>query len=377
MRDDSSRDQITSDLVKYEKKLYGKRVDSSTVVVHPGPGVWKSVTLLKVPDPSTGELRVRELRARTLKAVPPEQGGSYGFEETEHHWHCQGDEVEILRQFLNGNFPHPGTYRLIEEGTELRDVLGQAELGNVPPEIVARLLELVGTAPQMVSALAASSDGTLLAEAVELQRRRTQLDELRRLVEDPDSQERRDLHPQLKQMTWIFGGRYIGESRRNELTAGDVLDIPLLRPDGSLHIVELKGANIQNLVHRYRGPGNPQAVAGQNEEVPLIVGREVHEAVGQVMNYLCRLDEGRDHILTRFKIEARRATGTVLIGHPDFVQDFSGEEIASTLRIYNSHLSRIEVMHYKDLIENAERALALAAGQPVDMGDEAADPPSS
>jgi hypothetical protein len=129
--------------------------------------------------------------------------------------------------------------------------------------------------------------------------------------------------------------------------------------------VELKGANIQNLVHRYRGPGNPQAVAGQNEEVPLIVGREVHEPVGQVMNYLCRLDEGRDHILTRFKIEARRATGTVLIGHPDFVQDFSGEEIASTLRIYNSHLSRIEVIHYKDLIENAERALALATGYPV------------
>ena len=104
---------------------------------------------------------------------------------------------------------------------------------------------------------------------------------------------------------------------RKELTAGDVLDIPLLRPDGSLHIVELKGANIQNLVHRYRGPGNPQAVAGQNEEVPLIVGREVHEAVGQVMNYLCRLDEGRDHILTRFKIEARRATGWDLDVAPD------------------------------------------------------------
>jgi hypothetical protein len=125
--------------------------------------------------------------------------------------------------------------------------------------------------------------------------------------------------------------------------------------------VELKSANIPNLVRRYRGPGNPQAVAGQSEEVPLIVGTDVHEAVGQVMNYLCHLDEGRDHILARFKMEARRATGTVLIGHPNFVEDFSDEEIASTLRIYNSHLSRIEVMHYKDLIENAERALALTA----------------
>jgi hypothetical protein len=226
----------------------------------------------------------------------------------------------------------------------------------------------------MVSALAASSDGTLLAEAVELQRRRAQLDQLRRIVEDPDSQERRDLHPQLKQMAWIFGGRYIGESRRKELTTGDILDIPLLRPDGSLHVVELKGANIPKLVHRYRGPSNPQAVAGQNEELPLIVGTEVHEAVGQVMNYLCHLDEERDHIRARFRIEARRATGTVLIGHPDFVADFSDDEIASTLRIYNSHLSRVEVMHYRDLIENAERALALATDQPDGVDNEETDP---
>lgn len=317
MSDDSTRDQIVSDLVQFIKERYG-RVSSSTVVVHPGPGVWKSVTLLKIPDPSTGELRVRELRVRTWKAVPSQRGSSYGFKETEHHWHCEGGEVEILRQFLNGELAQPGTYRLIEEGTELRDVLGQAELGNAAPEVVTRLLELVSKAPQMVSALAASSDGALLAEAVELQRRRAQLNQLRRLVEDPNSQERRDLHPQLKLMTWVFGGRYIGESRRKELTVGDILDIPLLRPDGSLHVVELKAANIPKLVHRHRGPGKPQAVAGQNEEMPLIVGAAVHESVGQVMNYLCRLDEERDHIRTRFKIEARRATGTSTHRPPEF-----------------------------------------------------------
>ena len=374
MSDGSSRDQIADDLVRYIKERYGKRVSGSTVIVHPGPRVWKSVTLLKVPVPGTGELRVRELRARAWKVLPPKQDSGYGFEETEYRWHCEGDEVEILRQFLNDNFPRPGTYRLIETGPELGDVLDQAELGNVAPEVVVRLLQLISRAPQIVSALAASSDGALLAEAVELQKRRVQLDQLRRLAEDPNCQERRDLHPQLKQMTWIFGGRYIGESSRKELTTGDVLDIPLLRPDGSLRVVELKGANIPKLVHRHRGPGNPQPVAGQHEEVPLIVGADVHEAVGQIMNYLCHLDEERDHILTRFKIEARRATGTVLIGHPDFVDGFSDEEISSTLRIYNSHLSRIEVMHYRDLIENAERALALATGQPDGINVAATEP---
>jgi hypothetical protein len=50
----------------------------------------------------------------------------------------------------------------------------------------------------------------------------------------------------------------------------------------------------------------------------------------------------------------------MLIGHPEFVSRFSPDEIASTLRIHNSHHTRIEVMHYADLIESAERALALA-----------------
>jgi predicted transcriptional regulator len=100
------------------------------------------------------------------------------------------------------------------------------------------------------------------------------------------------------------------------------------------------------------------------------VGNEVHEAVGQVMNYICHLDEDRDHILSKFKIEARRASATVLIGHPMFVpESFSAEEVAGTLRTYNSHHSRIEVMHYQDLIESAERALALAAAPGDDQED--------
>lgn len=142
-------------------------------------------------------------------------------------------------------------------------------------------------------------------------------------------------------MGWIFGGRYVGESKRKQLTIGDVVDIPLLRPDGSLHVVELKGANIRHLVEQHRGTRDRQEVAGELEAVPLIVGSEVHRAVGQAMNYLCHLDETRDQILTRFRIDTRRSSATVLIGHPDFVEDFSREEVDETFRIYNSHHARL------------------------------------
>jgi hypothetical protein len=358
-------EQIIHDLIYTVGNYYARErsaTDVKTVVVHPGPRAWKTVSLLRFLNAETGEMRGPELRAQTWKAIPPEQGGGYDFDRTDYHWHCEGEhEIEGLRLLLNCEFPAPGKYRLIKKGSDFGRLLEELERDEVAASDAAQLIQLAAHTPELVRALASSESGGLLAEAVELQRRRDQLTELRRIVEDPNSNERAHIHPQLKKMGWIFGGRYVGESTRKQLTTGDVLDIPLLRADGSLHVVELKGANIPSLVRRYRGPADPQEIAGRYEEVPLIVGTEVHEAVGQTMNYLCHLDEDRDHILTKFKIDVRRASATVLIGHPRFVsRSFSADEIASTLRIHNSHHARIEVMHYADLIESAERALALA-----------------
>ena len=366
--------RIKRDLIykvaKYYSEEYGA-MDVSTIVVHPGPKAWKEVSLLTFVDTETGEIHKRELRVQTWKTVSPREGGGYDFTTTEYHWHCEGDEVDAVRAFLHGEFSEPGKYRLIRGGTEFEELVNQVERGEVNPGHIVRLVEAADHAPDMIATLAASRSGSLLAEAVELQRRRDQLDALRRIIEEANATERDHIHPQLKKMGWIFGGRYVGEAKRRQLTTGDVLDVPLLRADGSLHVVELKGANIPALVRRYRGPTLPQEVGGRREELPLIVGTEVHEAVGQVMNYLCHLDEDRDHILTKFKIDTRRASATVLIGHPKFVSgSFTDEGIASTLRTYNSHHSRIEVMHYQDLIENAERALALAEVPLEDQEDE-------
>jgi hypothetical protein len=370
MSHEIDREEIKRDLIHKVTKHYSYQGDPmlvSTVVVHPGPKAWKEISLLTFPDENTGEVLRRELKAQTWKAIPQSQGGGYDFTQDEYHWHCENDEIEAVRDFLNGEFAEPGKYRLVKRGAEFDDLLNQVEREAIASANVARLIQLAGNAPEVVGSLAASADGALFAEAVELERRRNQLAELRRIVEDPDSNERDYIHPQLKKMGWIFGGRYVGESRRRQLTTGDVLDIPLLRPDGSLHVVELKGANVPSLVRRHRGSIVSLETTRGREEIPLIVGTGVHEAVGQAMNYLCHLDEDRDRILTKFKIETRRASATVLIGHPKFVRsNFADDEIANTLRTYNSHLSRIEVIHYGDLIENAERDLALAASPPDD-----------
>lgn len=367
------RDRIKNDLTYKVRQYHTRHGDvavNATIVVHSGPKAWKEVSLLTILDMETGEIRRRELRAQTWNAVLPKGEDRYDFTENESHWRCENAEIEALRIFLNNEFPDVGTYHLIRKADDFGNLVAQLADGTVEPANISRLLQLAGRAPELVSSLAASKDGALLAEAVELQKRRDQLHKLQEIVEGESTNERDHIHPQLKEMGWIFGGQYVGEAKRRQLTTGDVLDIPLLRPDGSLQIVELKCANIPKLIQRYRGAVEPQEINGQKEELPLIVGKEVNEAVGQAMNYLCHLDEERDHILARFKIETRRASAIVLIGHPKFVTLFNDEEIADTLRIYNSHHSRIQVMHYQQLINNATRALALAE---VPISDEVDD----
>ncbi|MBE8518646.1 DUF4263 domain-containing protein [Amycolatopsis sp. H6(2020)] len=182
-------------------------------------------------------------------------------------------------------------------------------------------------------------------EAAHLQLRRERLALIRDVVENPNSTEAH-LQDAIRGSYWLFGGSYVGETARRRFTTGTEVDVPLLRPDGSLHVVELKRANT-HLVRKYRAFG-------------LIVDRGVHEAVSQVANYLTAFDEDRNAIRGRYGIESRRASGTVVIGHPGFQPQFGEQEIAETLRTYNAEHARISVITYKELLDNAERSLTFA-----------------
>ncbi|MDX2560306.1 hypothetical protein PV371_11690 [Streptomyces sp. TX20-6-3] len=121
----------------------------------------------------------------------------------------------------------------------------------------------------------------------------------------------------------------------------------LLRPDGTLHGVELKKASIPSLVTRHRNH--------------LIAGREVDKAKGQALNYLCELDEKRAQILVDLKIDPRRASMTVVIGNRGFpTAGASPEQIDEVFRILNAHLSRVNITTCDRLIENAQRMIDLS-----------------
>ncbi|MFD6563866.1 Shedu anti-phage system protein SduA domain-containing protein [Micromonospora profundi] len=186
-----------------------------------------------------------------------------------------------------------------------------------------------------------------MEELAHLAQLRIRSDALRRLtaaVHNPHSTEA-DLQREIQRNLWIFGGSYLPELGRRRLVAGSEVDIPLLRPDGSLHVVELKRANVRIMTRQRNG---------------LIPNGEVHRAMGQVMNYLLALDEDRSRILDRHGVDVRRAGATVVIGHPRFQPDLDEAGMNEVLRTYSSHLARIQVLTYKQLLDGASNALGLA-----------------
>ncbi|MER5739786.1 Shedu anti-phage system protein SduA domain-containing protein [Streptomyces sp. NPDC002262] len=212
---------------------------------------------------------------------------------------------------------------------------------------------------RMMTDILTDADAGTLAQILELRARQAGLENLRTVVEDPDSSESA-LHACLKNQEWIFGGAYVTELARRQYTPETILDIPLLRGDGSLHVVELKRANIQDLVIRRSGQ--------------LMLGAAAHRAVSQAQNYLRAMDENRPGILADHGIDTRRASATVVIGHPQYVVGgVTSQEIAETLRTYNAHQTRIEVITYEALLDSASRMLALSsARQDTDPAEEPA-----
>ncbi|MET1074324.1 MAG: Shedu anti-phage system protein SduA domain-containing protein [Umezawaea sp.] len=194
---------------------------------------------------------------------------------------------------------------------------------------------------ERVQALLAQENAEHLVMAAQVRLRLAQLDKIERIVTSPFSKERH-LHRELGGSPWIFGGAYVDTSGVRRLTTGNEVDIALVRPDGVLHVVELKQANLHTVKsHR-------------SEPVPTA---EVHDAVMQVANYLRDFDENRSRILAAHGLDVRRASGTVVIGHPKFDTSFSEQQVNETLRSYASHLGRIDVITYKQLVDSARRSL--------------------
>ena len=269
--------------------------------------------------------------------------------------HLEATTVELLAELssvtADGAYAEapdgqPGRYRIVRGRAETARWLERIFRNRVDVVDPAEAARRISASPEALAVLANEDSGRLILRAAELKRQEHGLMTARLISENPSASEN-DLHQALLANTWIFGGRYLGVAAQRRLTAGNEVDIPLLRADGVLHIVELKRSmSAGSIVKRHRNAWVPTA--------------EVHDAIGQARNYLLALDEERHAIRAQYGIETRRASALVLIGHPSLHPDLPEETINDTLRTLNAHTSRVEVLTYKELLDSEERTLRRA-----------------
>lgn len=324
-------------------------LSTEQVVVKAGPRAYKSAALLNFGDKASGVVRKRELRVQTWRVRS--NGPGFDFERAEHTWHCEDEEIDRLAVLLSGTLDSSGEYSLVKGGSSLSDLASLLQAGVVNRQGLAELASVIATTPELIDLLARTN----LLSVLEQQRHEKGLARLRDVVESPASTEN-DLQAVLQEEWWVFGSRYVAPAARRSLVVLDQFDIPLIRADGALHVVELKRANVPALIEEHRNH--------------LVVGTDIHRAVSQTMNYLRSLDEERPAILANFGIDCRRAFATVVVGHPKF-QQHSVEDVHATIRTYNSHLTRIDVITYQELLDGAQRALAWGTSETdVDIAEE-------
>ena len=87
--------------------------------------------------------------------------------------------------------------------------------------------------------------------------------------------------------------------------------------------------------------------------------RPLADAVGQVIRYIEETERNRDHILTHDHCDPLKIRARLIIGsHGDKRQQ-------TTLREFNAHLQRIEVLTFDQLLRIAHRVLSVFEDKPA------------
>jgi hypothetical protein len=266
--------------------------------------------------------------------------GMFDFDNPEIQFYLEDDEIQVLKAFLAGQFLPADGYYVRVDSKEMA-----AEVAKLSAENLGGVLAAISDKTHLIEAIQASGHANFLADYVTNEKKRVEIGHLETAVWDPDSTEA-DFQRILERNPWMFGGQYVAARPERNLVLGDQFDVPLVTADGSLHLVELKKANVSPLIRPIRNHW--------------MVGGAIHEAVSQTQNYLRSLDEDRHRIKSEFGIDPRRLHATVVIGHIDHENSqISIETIYETLRTYNSHMARIAVMTYDQLVTNARNALEM------------------
>lgn len=153
----------------------------------------------------------------------------------------------------------------------------------------------------------------------------------------------KDFQKLLEDNPWIFGSEYSELLKRRIWVRDQQQDFMCKRTtDGFLEVIEIKRPlNDRNLFswddsHKTFYPGN-----------------ELSKSIGQVINYLATLDSDRDRIRSNDGEDTNKIRVKLIIGRD------GDERQVESLRNLNSHINRIEIVTFDQLLKIAKRVLEI------------------
>ena len=328
-------------------------------VLKEGPRAFKIASLMEIINPVTDEFHHYSLKIDHIDKT--KAGWFYKPERSVRLEGNEPDEIEKLLKFLATAYQDEfnaasgemhlissDDYAKLENLVEAIPNIANTDKIHLAGTLIAQLDEGSSSIASFVNAFEQCGPETIrhIATASRLAEYSESLQKLRALVEDSDTSER-EFQKQLAANPWMFGSEYSELLPRKTWTRNDRLDYMLRKTvDDYLEIVEIKTAFDDALFLKDRS---------HDSYYP---SSKLSPVIGQVTRYIEEVERNRDSILVTGDVNARKIRAKVIVG-----RDGSAEHQAA-LRSFNTHLYRIEIITYDQLIKIAERVLSVFDPQP-------------
>jgi len=323
------------------------------VTLKKGPRAYKTAALLEVINRQTGEFHHYSLVLEQVEYTK-KNGWEYQSKRTIRLEDKDGQEIHDLFVFLSAHYSGELKDKIGKVHVLSEDAYAKYEslIQSIPNLEDAEKLSLIrkllahveGASREEIEALFRDTSGDMLqhiAAASRMVEYTAAYEEMRRLVEDSDSREI-DFQRQLERSPWMFGSEYSELLSRRNWTRDEELDYMLRRTvDGYLEIVEIKTAFSDPLFNYDKS---------HDSYYP---SSKLSKTIGQVMQYIEEVERNRDTIIAKDDADTLKIRVRVIVG-----RDGSPEQQAA-LRNFNSHLHRIEVITFDQLLKIAERVLSM------------------
>ena len=324
------------------------------VVLKNGPRTYKIATIFEIVDPAEGKLHHLSLQLDSIDKS--KQGWRTKPEKTFRLEGEKPNEIQALAQFLNTclseQYPDKaGEYHLVPEAHYelLSNLCHQLPKLNKPRklEILTELLKTLETsdlsvenAIQIFSSVTSETVKNIGVAARYVQYREA-FREFRNMVERSEPSES-SFQNHLKNHPWIFGSEYSELLDRRTWTRDDNLDFMLRRTvDGYLEIIEIKT------------PFSEPLFKEDKSHDSFYPSSKLSQAIGQVLRYIEEIERKRDSLIAEDHVDPLKIRARIIIGRDGNAQG------KAALRTFNSHLHRVEIITFDQLLCVGERTLEI------------------